>query len=59
MYVSPYKRKKRGRREREREIDSWVVTATFGFMAMGHTNRLIPEANSEHPEGYEEDPRGS
>jgi hypothetical protein len=49
MYVSPYKRKKRGRREREREIDSWVVTATFSFMAMGHTNRLIPEANSEHP----------
>jgi hypothetical protein len=42
----------KGRREggeREREIDSWVVTATFGFMAMGHTNRLIPEPNSEHP----------
>jgi len=40
----------KGRREGgEREIDSWVVTATFGFMAMGHTNRLIPETNSEHP----------
>ncbi len=39
--------KEEERDEREREIDSWVVTATFGFMAMGHTNRLIPEANSE------------
>jgi hypothetical protein len=41
--------KGRRERERERERGSWVVTATFGFMAMGHTNRLILEANSEHP----------
>jgi len=45
----PLQKEEERERERERERGSWVVTATFGFMAMGHTNRLILEANSEHP----------